>query len=231
MTFLTRSIGLATLGLIAGVAYGQSPNVSPESTPSPTPAPVAEPAPAESTTPAPAATPQGRILRWADGFLYSNGAETILRQNGTAGRAANILRGVGNGFGNRIVVSNDPSVGGVTVIENSRNGFGNRIIIDGVEMDFAEPATFPRGVRRWLGGAAPARQGQSVAEPAVYHGRDNMFWSKKVWSDSYDCNLYWCAKTERWYRYHRTDDRYRPIPSGDAPTAPMNEPLPVPTAP
>jgi hypothetical protein len=54
------------------------------------------------------------------------------------------------------------------------------------------------------------------AKPAAapeYKGRDAKFWTKKLWSETYDCNVYWCPKAQRWYRYDRAADTYRPVPA------------------
>ena len=77
------------------------------------------------------------------------------------------------------------------VVRNSRSGFGNRLILGPDDL---------------------------LREPPVYRGKETKFWSRKVWSDSYDCPLYWCPKHEQWFRYHRDDDTYRPVPGGYDPT-------------
>ena len=246
MNLFTRSA--AGLVLIAGAANAQPPAEPTLPPPSDRPLPMADApvdpraeAPADrrfesrpdDVPPAPAARQQPRLLRWADGFLYSDGPATVFRQNGLPGRAANVIRGVGNGLGNSIIVDNGLGSNGVTVIENARNGFGNRIVIDGIELDTGNwidpPAVSPWGVGRLFDNSrrAPVRRADPAppvrtADP-VYRGRDNPFWSKKVWSDTYDCNLYFCERSDRWYRYSRTGDEYRPIPSADSPMAPVRQ--------
>ena len=242
MNMFTRTA--AGLILSAGAATAQPPVDRPLPPVAEPAAPMAE-APTESRAepryepraevlpPASPTRQQPRMLRWADGFLYSDGPATVFRQNGLPGRAANVIRGVGNGLGNSIIVDNGLGSNGVTVIENARNGFGNRIVIDGVELDTGSwidpPLASPWGVGRVFDNVrrAPVRR----AEPAppvrtgdsVYRGRENPFWSKKVWSDTYDCNLYFCERSDRWYRYDRAGDEYRPIPSADSPAAPVRQ--------
>ncbi len=118
-----------------------------------------------------------------------NGPEVIVHQKGNGTGSSTVISGSGNGFGNRIVVGGGPA-GGTTVIQNSRNGIGNSIVIDGEEIGDLPPAV-----------------------TAVCHrGRDTKFWTKKVFSEAWDCNLYWCPKAEKWFRYAAEDDVYRPLP-------------------
>jgi hypothetical protein len=53
--------------------------------------------------------------------------------------------------------------------------------------------------------------------PASYKGKNSPFWTKKAFSDAYDCNVYWCPTTKLWFRYGSDDDTYRPVPNQPAP--------------
>ena len=121
-----------------------------------------------------------------------NGPEVIVHQRGNGSGSSTVISGSGNGFGNRIMVGSGPA-GGTTVIQNSRNGFGNQIIVDGEELGDFPPL---------------------VAAPPTYRGRDAKFWTKKVFSEDWDCNVYWCPKAGKWYRYAADEDVYRPLPVG-----------------
>ena len=52
--------------------------------------------------------------------------------------------------------------------------------------------------------------------PPSYKGKASPFWTKKMFSDAYDCNLYWCPTTKLWFRYAADDDTYRPVPAQPA---------------
>ena len=43
-----------------------------------------------------------------------------------------------------------------------------------------------------------------------YPGKNNRFWSKQKWDRELATNLYWCARTNLWFRYHAAEDSYRP---------------------
>jgi hypothetical protein len=60
---------------------------------------------------------------------------------------------------------------------------------------------------------SPAVPVRTTAAPS-YKGKANPFWSKKVWSDAHDCNLYWSAADRAWFRYASEDDTYRPVVGG-----------------
>jgi hypothetical protein len=66
---------------------------------------------------------------------------------------------------------------------------------------------------------APSADAPAAAPAPSYQGKAHPFWSQKVFSDTYDCNLYWCPKTKLWFRYVADDDAYRPVP--DQPAAPV----------
>lgn len=160
----------------------------------PVPAPIPVPAPA----PPAAALPAPQVIRWADGYVIVNGQEVIYRRPG-AGPATNVISGSGNGFGNTVIVDNAGG-SGTTIVRNARNGIGNRVVIDP-----SDPRLdLPPGVFADPPAAPPA--------PVCHRGKESKFWTKKVWSDGYDCNLYWDPKAERWFRYQREDDTYRPVP-------------------
>jgi hypothetical protein len=166
------------------------------------------------------------VVRWPGGSVTLNGPETIVRQHametiwrqhGPTHRSLNVVTGSGNGVGNTIVVDNG-SGGGLTVVRNARNGIGNRLILDSDDwlLDLTPPRLDPPVV------TPPAVAAASPTEPLrdpVYNGRATKFWTQKIWSDSYDCNLYWCPTHAKWFRYHREDDAYRPVPGNYDPAA------------
>jgi hypothetical protein len=177
----------------------------------------------------PGGAPQ--VVRWPGGYMVMNGPEVIVRQAGVPGTSSTTLNGVANGFGNKVVISNGRG-GGTTVVTNSRIGFGNSIVIDDEDWLFDMPGLKcpPKppapAVQMAPPVAAPPQadpvlvppQAVSVAppvaaEPQVYRGKANAFWSKKEWSEAHDCNLYWDATAKAWYRYHSADDTYRPLPA------------------
>jgi hypothetical protein len=147
--------------------------------------------------------------------MVLNGPDVMVRQAGV-GPSTTYLNGVGNGVGNRIVVNNGRA-GGTTIVTNSRLGFGNSIVIDDEEWLWdlpkvcppkrppADPVLVPPQV---IPVAPPAVD----AGPPVYKGKANDFWTKKEWSEAHDCNLYWDPNSKAWYRYHKDDDTYRPLP-------------------
>ena len=153
----------------------------------------------------PGAKPQ--VVRWPGGYMVMNGPEVIVRQAG-AGTSTTTLNGVANGVGNKVVVSNGRA-GGTTVITNSRLGFGNSIVIDDEDwlFDFPPKVCPPKPPAPVI--VPPA---VPVAEPVVYKGKANAFWSKKEWSEAHDCNLYWDPASKAWYRYSKDDDAYRQLP-------------------
>lgn len=69
-----------------------------------------------------------QVIRWPGGHMVMNGTEVVVRHAGT-GYSSTTLKGVANGVGNKITVSNGPG-GGTTVITNSRAGVGNTIVVD-----------------------------------------------------------------------------------------------------
>lgn len=119
------------------------------------------------------------------------GPEVIVRRAGAGSGSSTVVANTGNGFGNRIVVSNG-GAGGTTVVRNARNGVGNRLVLDPEETVVELPA----------------------AKPPVRFAEDGAFWTKKQWSDAFDCNLYWSPADRSWYRYHREDESYRPVAGG-----------------
>jgi hypothetical protein len=151
----------------------------------------------------PAAPTAPTVVRWPGGGVTVNGPEAVVRRQTAAGRSLNVVTGSGNGFGNTVVVD-DGGGGGLTVVRNARNGVGNRLVLDPDDVLLELPP--------------PRLDLPPPAEP-VYKGRDAKFWTKKVWSESYDCNLYWCPEYARWFRYDRGDDAYRPVPGDYDPAA------------
>ena len=170
----------------------------------------------------PGATPQ--VVRWPGGYMVMNGPEVIVRQSGT-GTSTTMLSGVGNGVGNKVVVSNGRA-GGTTVITNSRLGFGNSIVIDDEEwlLDLPGVKCPPKPVAPVVPAvpqadpvlvppqAVPVAPPVAEQGPPVYRGKANAFWSKKEWSDAHDCNVYFDPTSKGWYRYHKDDDCYKAIP-------------------
>lgn len=141
---------------------------------------------------APPRAPQ--VIRWPGGSLTLDaplGPEVVRRTPSADGRSTTVISGSGNGFGNRIVVTNG-GAGGTTVIRNSRNGWGNRIVVD------------PEDERIELAARGPAR-------PPVRHPEGGKFWTEKVWSEAHNANLYWSPADRVWYRFDPADDRYRPV--------------------
>lgn len=143
---------------------------------------------------APARPPQ--VIRWPGGSLTLDnpgGPEVVIRRPGTDGRSTNVITGSGNGFGNRIVVSNG-GAGGTTIIRNSRNGWGNRIVVDPEDEVIELPARAP-----------------AAARPPVRYPEDGKFWTQKVWSDAVGANVYWSPADRAWYRFRADDDSYHPV--------------------
>ena len=221
--------GFLTAIGVTGLALAQSSPL-PEVAPPPTPVrstesnPPGDAVPPLPTLPAPEppaspdqepphpAVPKVVHHKWADGEFWTNGSQWIVRQRRSDASSTNIISNSGNGWGNRIVVDSGTPTGSVTVIHNSRNGIGNRIVVDGVELRINSP-TIPT----WVYGPARTTPDRTAKEP-VYPNRGQPFWSEKVWSDTYRCYLYWCPRSERWFRYHPAADEFRPIPSAAAKT-------------
>ncbi len=229
---------LAALGLIGASAAAASaqqqpdapapPAVAPVAPVAPPPAAIPEPLPPAAARVAPAAPPVGvpqrEVIRWPGGWMYLDGPEVIVRHGSTtttSGRSSTVVSGAANGFGNSIVVDNGGSPG-VTVIRNSRNGVGNSITVTPDGPVFEAPHRPQFGERRVLADPAmipPAvEDAAAFAEAPRYKGRANDFWTRRAWSDRYDCNVYWSDAQRRWYRYHGDDDTYRPLPTDFDPT-------------
>lgn len=168
---------------------------------------------------APATTPSPQVIRWPGGYMVMNGPEVIVRSTTPAG-STNLITGSGNGIGNRIVVSG--GTGGVTIVQGVRNGIGNQLILDPndwlIDLDALLPGLKPACPKPVppVDPAPAVPLTDPAAVPPSYKGKDNPFWTKKVFNDSYDCNLYWCPKTKRWFRYTAEDDTYRPVPNQPA---------------
>ena len=170
--------------------------------------------------PFPAQNP--KVIRWNGGYIVVDASgNTVVRQTGVpGGGSTNVVSGVGNGIGNRIVVDNGPG-GGTTIVTNSRLGIGNKLIVnpndDFLDLDELLQNSFgipcPKGV--------PAAKPQAAIpmEMLVYKGKENTFWTKKTFSEPHDCNLYWSPMDKIWFRYTKDDDTYRPVLDG--PPAPM----------
>jgi hypothetical protein len=209
----TGLAALATLGGLAFAAHAQPPAVPP-------------------------ATEVPQVIKWPGGYMILNGPEVIVRQK-SDGQSTNVISGVGNGVGNRIVVDNGPG-GGVTIVRGSRIGVGNRLVVNPDDLlidldEWLKPCAKPAPA---VPMAAPK---PPVADPALpiapapdaippaaapvappsYKGKASAFWTKKAFSDALDCNLYWCPATKLWFRYHADDDTYRPVPA--QPAAPVEE--------
>ncbi|MDB5307602.1 MAG: hypothetical protein JWO38_1804 [Gemmataceae bacterium] len=159
----------------------------------------AVPAPAQ---PPAAPAPQRQIVRWPGGWMYLD-EPGVIYHDGSAPKpgSTTMIAGSANGVGNRIVVDNDGAPG-VTVLRNVRNGVGNSVTVT------------PAGPVFDLSPRAGA------VRPAVeYKGRATKFWTRKVYSEDLGYTMYWCPKTEWWFRYDKKADVYRPIP-GDSDPAP-----------
>jgi hypothetical protein len=185
--------------------------------------------------PAPAQPASPQVVKWPGGYMILNGPEVIVRNSTPGGSSTNLITGSGNGFGNKIVVSG--GAGGVTVVQNARNGVGNRLILDPddllIDLDAILGKSQPLPVMPKIAPAdpvmppavapapAPAEPKMEPAAPPSYRGKASPFWTKKAFSDAYDCNLYWCPTTKLWFRYGAEDDTYRPVPS--QPAAPADE--------
>jgi hypothetical protein len=142
--------------------------------------------------PEPAQAPPPRpINRAADGWTLRDNTGVIVRAPAKEG-STTVITGSANGIGNRIVVDNGGTPG-VTIIQNVRNGVGNSVIVTpkGPVIDLSEKAR--------------------LAPTVEYKGRATKFWSRKVFSETMDCNLYWCPKTQWWFKYDNKDDVYRPL--------------------
>lgn len=145
------------------------------------------------------APPPRQIIRWPGGWMYVDGPSVIVRQAGSGG-STNVITSSGNGVGNRIVVDNG-GTSGVTILQNVRNGIGNSVTVT------------PAGPVLDL----PSRPQPAVPPTTEYKGRATKFWTKKIYSEAFDCNLYWCPKTQWWYRYDKAADTYRPLPPDSGP--------------
>jgi hypothetical protein len=229
----TKLAALAAAGGLAAAAPAQVPADPPAPVnpvpvnPAPVEPGVVRPAPA-----APAFAPRPQVVRWAGGYVVLNGPEVVVRQPGVAGRSTNVVTGSGNGFGNTIVVDNGPGGGGVTIVQNARNGVGNRLVVDPddvfLDLDLlpawvlapaclkpavlAAPAVAPKPAPADPAINPPANPLPVVEAVPVIKGKNTPFWTKKVWSDEHDCNLYWSPEHKAWFRYHKEDDAYRPVP-------------------
>lgn len=106
-----------------------------------------------------------------------------------AGGSSTVISGSGNGFGNSIIVSNNGPGSSSTVITNTRNGYGNKVVI--------------------------VNNGKQVVveDPPAYYGKNNAFWSTKVYCDALGTTVYFSTKDGQWYRYFSTEDVYRPLPA------------------
>ncbi len=141
--------------------------------------------------------------------MVLNGSEVIMRTKSPGG-STNLITNSGNGFGNRLVISGGP---GVTVVQNARNGIGNRLVLDPDELLIDLDQIVP-GMK--LGQRSPPLPGLPVVDGkrdvvASYKGKENKFWTKREYHDSYDCNLYWDPSTKQWFRYYLDDDIFRPV--------------------
>jgi hypothetical protein len=144
------------------------------------------------------------------------------------GKNLNVISNSGNGQGNSIIVNGDGS-GGTTIINGYPNGVGNKIIIDGKEVidqpgvidpNWKMPADInqfiPANVRPWMdpGVARPwLPEANTVPAPGavVYKGKANPFYQFTVFSPEMNCQLYWDARTLRFFRYVEAEDSYRPV--------------------
>jgi len=149
---LSAGVVLAGLGF---VAYGDEPPAPEKPAPKAEgPAPKDDPAPAKPRPPLP-------------------------------GKSRTVISNTGNGFGNTIIVDNGGAGRGEVIISNTRNGVGNRLIISGREVELPP---------------AP-----------VHKGKDNRFWSFRVWCEELECLIYWDPRALTWYSYHPASDTYRPV--------------------
>ena len=147
-------------------------------------------APAEPPT----APPPRQIIRWPGGWMYLDDPGVIVRQAAPGG-STTVITDSGNGAGSRVVVDNGGSPG-VTILRNVRNGPGSSVTVNqtGPVIDFS-----PR---------------PGATRPTVeYKGQATKFWTRAVYSADLGYVLYWCPKTNSWYRYDEKDDVYRPTPA------------------
>lgn len=87
------------------------------------------------------------------------------------------------GSGNTVIVSGSGQ-GSVRVLTNDQ-GQGNRVIV--------------------------THNGKVVLPQKVsYQGKDNRFWSQKVFDADLRMTLFHCPKTQLWFRYHADKDAYLP---------------------
>lgn len=182
------SLGGAAAVIAAGLALANDPPAPPI----PAPPVVTEVSP-------PACPPAPTVI--VDGVAYPPGPEVVVRGRTPGTGSANVIVGSGNGAGNTIIV--DGAADALTVVRNARNGVGNRIVIgNGLE---------------WFD--VPFGLGPPAAAPPVpvYKGKANRFWAERAWSEADDCYLYWSERDRAWFRYHREDDSYRPVPGANLP--------------
>ena len=148
-----------------------------------------------------------------------------------------IVKNARNGFGNQLITDpNDVLVDVDAIIANALGQAGVKPIFPGVPQvpvvpvmppvvnpAPAAPQPAPPAVIPANPAPAPAPMDPNAAGAATpsYKGKASPFWTKKAFSDAYDCNLYWCPTTKLWFRYIGEDDTYRPVPT--QPAAPIDE--------
>jgi len=153
---MRTALAILTLALGAGAGLAQEP---PADNPVPVPVPVPMPVPVPVPDPAP------------------------LPVLPAVPKPATVIRGLGNGVGNVIIVDGNSQ----TVITGKRWGVADRLIV-------VNPA------------ANLVLKGE-----LCYRGRDNPFWTRRHWDATLGEWLYWDNRTWLWFRYHAADDVYRPV--------------------
>jgi hypothetical protein len=181
------------------------------------------------------------VFKWPGGYMVMNGPEVIMRTTGPAGSSTNLITGSGNGVGNRIVVSggaggttivqnsrngignqlitdpNDVLIDVDALLAGLKPGIVNPVVPAVPVIPPAAPVApaIPPAVAPVPVAPAPAPlDPKPVAQDTMpsYKGKASPFWTKKAFSDAYDCNIYWCPTTKMWFRYGAEDDTYRPVP-------------------
>jgi hypothetical protein len=226
----TKLAAVVAAGGLAAAAHAQPP-VQPQPVRPVQPQPVVP----QPVVPQPVPGQGPQVYRWNGGYVVIDGPGVIVRQDGVpGGPSMNVVSGSGNGVGNKIVVSNGPGSGGVTVVQNSRNGVGNTILVNPNDLVIEDPLVpippvqvqpIPANpvppVQPMAGNPPAANSGPAgpAAQPnapqlLVYKGKANTFWTKKTFSETHDCNLYWSPADKLWFRYNKDDDTYRPVLDG-----------------
>jgi hypothetical protein len=101
-----------------------------------------------------------------------------------------------------------PQGGSVSVISSTDQGKTESVI---VTQQPGQPPVVVRSADPKTAVEVLEQPGVAFPQPPIYQGKDNPFWSLKLYVKKLDTELYFCPKTWFWFQYDEKADCFRPF--------------------